>query len=65
MNDSELEDLKRDAARYRWLRDRAPWTLISANGVTRLAARLPVQVEGDSEDAHEMDAAIDAAMESP
>jgi len=52
----------KDAERYRWLRDRAPWTLCSANGMTRLAARLPVAWEGAEEDGHEMDAVIDAAM---
>lgn len=56
------EDDARDAARYRWLRDRAPWTLISSNGITRLAARLPVQMKADADDANDMDAAIDAAM---
>jgi len=52
-----------DAARYRWLRDRSAWTLISANGITRLAARLPVMMEPQADD--DMDAAIDAAMKEP
>jgi len=53
-----------DAARYRWLRDRLPWTLMSAHGYTRMAARLPVSIKADMDEAHEMDAALDAAMAS-
>jgi hypothetical protein len=59
----EGEDAK-DAARYRWLRDRLPWTLMSAHGYTRMAARLPVSIKADMDEAHEMDAALDAAMAS-
>ena len=51
-----------DAERYRWLRDCCSWTLISGNGMTRLAARLPVIVESQNDDAHELDEAIDAAI---
>lgn len=53
---------REDAERYRWLRDRSAWTLMSANGIIRLAHRLPTgfkptpQNNGD-----DYDAAIDAA----
>lgn len=54
--------LRKDAERYRWLRDRCPWTMCSAHAVTRLALRLPIGYECHAEDKHDMDAAIDAAM---
>jgi len=58
----KIEAEQKDAARYRWLRDRSIWTLISANGITRLAHRLPIGFTPIEQDADEYDAAIDAAL---
>lgn len=59
----ECDALKVDAGRYRWLRDRAPWTLMSSNGMLRLAARLDVDyLPVEQEIGNEMDIAIDLAM---
>ena len=55
----------RDAARYRHMRDKTGWTLISANGLTRVAFRLPVAVTSTHDDPDDLDAAIDAAMKEP
>ncbi|MDD0817175.1 hypothetical protein PSQ39_21250 [Curvibacter sp. HBC28] len=66
--DAEIKLLKEallkaeeDAERYRWLRGRSAWTLISANGITRLAHRLPVSFTPIEQNADDYDAAIDAA----
>ena len=56
---------KRDAARYRHMRDKTGWTLISAEGLTRVAFRLPVAVTSTHDDPDDLDAAIDAAMKGP
>lgn len=60
--DDEVERLRVDAGRYRWLRDRCPWTMCSTDALTRIALRLPVSFKCRQEDADEFDAAIDAAM---
>lgn len=59
---SDAEADAADAKRYRWLRARAPWTLISSNAITRLAARLPSEIDTVLKESNEMDAAIDAAI---
>jgi hypothetical protein len=57
-----VEALQADAERYRWLRDRAPWTLVSSNGMLRLAVRLDVEYKPtDGETGNDMDLVIDAA----
>ena len=59
---AQIEALQADAERYRWLRDRAPWTLVSSNGMLRLAVRLDVDYKPTVDEAgNDMDAAIDAA----
>ncbi len=59
---AENERLKANDARYRWLRDKLPWTLISADGVTRFFATFPLQIEASTDDSNELDAAIDVAI---
>lgn len=61
----QLSRMARDAARYRHMRDQIGWTLISANGLTRVAFRLPVAVTSTHDEPDELDAAIDAAMQEP
>ena len=51
VTDAELEALRRDAERYRWLRERA-WFQFEFNG----------RYEDSGETLQELDAAIDAAM---
>lgn len=54
----------RNAARYRWMRDNVPWTMVVANGVMRVAFRIE-PADADqllAEEPHELDAAIDFAM---
>jgi hypothetical protein len=57
-----IEALYKDAERYRWMRDRCPWTMCSAHAVTRLALRMPIDYQCHTEDKNDMDAAIDASM---
>ena len=57
-----IYDLRKDAERYRWLRDRCPWTMCSGPAMTRLALRLPVGYHCHEEDGNDMDSAIDAAI---
>ena len=55
----------KDAARYRWLRDDANWTVICSNGMARFSARIPVPTSMLLNDtANELDTAIDAAIAS-
>ena len=58
----DTQDAK-DAARYRWLRDEANWTVICSNDIARFSARIPVPTSMLANDSgNELDAAIDATI---
>jgi len=60
----EIERLKADAERYRWLRNKTPWTAVNAFNKTRIAFRLAAKFsEKESPKAGvNLDTAIDTAM---
>jgi len=61
-NDGLVAD-RRDAERYRWLRDDVTWVLTSGSDGTRISAyMMGVNVASIGPDSHEFDAAIDAAL---
>ena len=57
------DQLRKDAERYRWLRDATPWTAISAFDKTRVAFRLASKFSEEAQDTGvDLDKAIDAAI---
>lgn len=56
---AEVAGLQEDAERWRHIRDKSAWTATSANGLTRIAIRLPVDMPIEADD--ELDVAVDAA----
>ena len=59
---AEVAAIRKDAERYRWLRDRCPWMMSSGQALTRLALRLPIGYQCHAEGVNDMDAAVDGAM---
>ena len=58
-----LRELKRDAERYRWLRDDVPWLLTSGSDGTRITAyMMGINIASIGPYSDEFDEAIDAAM---
>ena len=69
--DAEIEALRKDAARYAWLRDKAPGEIVfdhtksQYEGGSHFLLRVPFDgrpVNNDAESAARLDAAIDAAL---
>jgi len=60
----EIERLKADAERYRWLRNKTPWTAVSAFNKTRIAFRLAAKFseKKSPKPGVNLDTAIDTAM---
>ena len=60
---SEAEDvLRKDAERWRVMRDRCAWTMTSANGIVRVAFRVPVELEEVAETGDDLNDLADAAL---
>ena len=69
--DAEIEALRKDAERYRWLRDKAPGEIVfdhtasQSEGGPHFLLRVPFDgepVHNDTHSAMKLDAAIDAAL---
>ena len=66
-NESRIIDkmwgLKKDAERWRVMRDCCAWTMTSANGIVRVAFRVPVELEDVAETGDDLNDLADAALE--
>ena len=58
----KMWELKKDAERWRVMRDRCAWTMVSANGLVRVAFRVPVEWENATETGDDLNRLADAAL---
>ena len=63
---TEAEDLlRKDAERWRVMRDRCAWTMVSNRGIVRVAFRVPVEWEDVAETGDDLNDLADAALALP
>ena len=58
----KMWELKKDAERWRVMRDHVPWTMVSNRGIARIAFRVPVEWEDVDETGDDLNDLADAAL---
>ena len=61
----EIRELKKDAERWRVMRDRCAWAMASNRGIVRVAFRVPVEWEDVAETGDDLNDLADAALALP
>ena len=59
---AERDALRKDAERWRVMRDHVPWTMVSNMGIARVAFRVPVEWENVTETGDDLNDLADAAL---
>ena len=59
---AERDALRKDADRWRVMRDRCAWTMVSNRGIVRVAFRVPVEWEDVLETGDDLNDLADAAL---